>query len=65
MSEDLTMWDMWRRDYRSPKDAVEEHYPNTLANDPVLRHALAQIETGELALNARMQQLADQEEEDE
>jgi len=65
MSEDLTMWDYWKSKHASPKDAVESHYPRTLENDRVLQQAVAQTQAGELALNARMEQLADEAEDDE
>lgn len=58
MDEDPTLWGYWK-DKHGLKEAIEFQYPNTLANDPTLRHALAQIQAGELALNARMEQLKD------
>lgn len=52
----MDMWEYWRDKYGA-LDAVKEQYPATLKGDVLLSVAVAQIELGTLALEARMQQL--------
>lgn len=60
MSEDVSMWSYWRRKRGGVKETLESDYPELLANDPVLQQAAAQIRVGELAIEARMQELEDE-----
>jgi hypothetical protein len=50
------MWAYWRNKYGAA-DALEDYFPQTLAADPVLSSALAQIKVANLAIEARMDQL--------
>lgn len=60
MSEDASMWGYWRREYGSAISALTEQFPETLAKDPVLQQAAAQIRVAEMAIESRMQELEDQ-----
>ena len=65
MSEDLSMWGYWRDKRGSASEAVESDFPNTLVNDPVLQASVNQIKALELAIDARMEQLADEQKEED
>jgi hypothetical protein len=51
------MWTYWRDKY-GIEIALKEYYPEILKSDPVLSFAMAQLETAELAINARMAELS-------
>lgn len=57
--KDLHMFNYWA-DKKGLKDAVKDYYPDTLAKDPVISMALAQIELSELAIQARVADLQTQ-----
>ncbi len=50
------MWTYWRDKY-GIEIALKEYYPDILKSDPVLSFATAQLKTAELAINARMEEL--------
>jgi hypothetical protein len=47
------MWHYWENKY-GIREALQYHYPNTLADDPQLQVALAQIKNAELAIKTIM-----------
>jgi hypothetical protein len=49
-------WDYWRGKY-GHADALRDYYPSLLATDIRLQQALAQVENGMAAIEARMQEL--------
>lgn len=51
------MWGYWRDKY-GIADALKDYYPELLKGDPVLSAAVAQLRMAELAIEARMQEIA-------
>lgn len=47
------MWDYWR-DKKGFEEALTDYYPRTLAENPQLQAALAQLRNAELAIDAIM-----------
>lgn len=55
------MWAYWR-DKHGIKDALEYQFPETLAKEPLLQVALAQIKLAEFAIDSFMSASPDTEE---
>lgn len=58
------MWSYWRDKY-SIATALEDYYPNTVAADPQLQVALAQLRNSELVINMIMTRREQQDEENQ
>lgn len=65
MTSDITMWHYWKDEYFSLRLAIEGQYRDLLTSDPIIAQAVAQIRVGEMAIEARMEELLRQHEENE
>lgn len=50
------MWSYWRDKYRYV-EALEDYFPDTLREEPILQQALYQIKAAEALIDSRMQEL--------
>lgn len=62
-TELASSWKYWR-DKKGIEEALENYYPETLKNDPMLMAALVQIRSGELLINQIMEKKAEAENDD-
>lgn len=51
------MWEIYREDYNSPIEALENYYPEVLAENDQLKSAVAQIKNGSLIIDTIMKGL--------